>query len=342
LKRKDGWEPLCAKYGLNLPDVQGIDHGIAYAALNSKALDLTDAYSTDAQIGQFNLTVLKDDLGFFPKYRAVYLYRLGMPKLAIDAINAMGGTIDEAKMISMNVDAEKTKDFAHAASIYFSKKGVAAGPVQNKMWSNIAMWTLQHLKLVFWSLLAAVLLGVPLGIVASRGGWAGQLILGFSSMVQTIPSLALLTLLVAVPLLGLSFGTAVLALFLYSLLPIVRNTAVGLQSIPTSIKESAEAIGLEPNARLFKIYLPMASRTILAGIKTSAVINIGTATLAALIAQGGLGDPIIAGLAVNDMGTVLQGAIPAAVLALLAGGLFDLLDLVFIPKGLRLNVDTAS
>ncbi len=342
LKRKDGWEPLCARYGLNQPDVQGIDHGIAYAALNGKTLDVTDAYSTDAQIGQFNLTVLKDDLGFFPKYRAVYLYRLTLPKAAIDAINGMGGTINEAKMISMNVDAEKTKDFAHAASIYFSKYGVASGPVQDKMWSNIAKWTMQHLKLVGWSLFAAVLLGVPLGIVASRGGWVGQLILGFTSMVQTIPSLALLTLLVAVPVLGLSFYTAILALFLYSLLPIVRNTAAGLQSISPSIKESAEAIGLEPSARLFKIYLPMASRTILAGIKTSAVINIGTATLAALIAQGGLGDPIIAGLAVNDMGTVLQGAIPAALLALLAGGLFDLLDLVFIPKGLRLNVDTAS
>lgn len=342
LKRKDGWEPLCAKYGLNMPDVQGIDHGIAYAALNSKTLDVTDAYSTDAQIGQFGLTVLKDNLAFFPKYRAVYLYRLSLPKSAIDALNAMGGTIDEAKMISMNEDAEKTKDFEHAAGIYFVKNGSGGSPpLQNKMWSNIVKWTLRHLELVGWSLFAAVVAGIPLGIIASAGGWQSQIILGFTSMVQTIPSLALLTLLVAVPLLGLSIYTAILALFLYSLLPIVRNTAAGLQSIPPSIKESAEAIGLEPNARLFKIYLPMSSRTILAGIKTSAVINIGTATLAALIGQGGLGDPIISGLAVNDMGTVLQGAIPAAVLALIAGGLFDLLDIVFIPKGLRLNVETA-
>jgi osmoprotectant transport system permease protein len=346
LKRKDGWEPLCAKYGLKFPNVRGIDHGIAYAALNSKTLDITDAYSTDAQIGQFHLTVLKDDLGYFPKYRAVFLYRLTMPSTAIEALNAMGGTIDEAKMISMNEDAGDTKDFEHAAGLYFQRTQGAGSSTQatvpNTMWRNIGKWTLEHLELVAISLLIAIIVGIPLGIAASKPGPLGKLILGFTGMIQTIPSLALLTLLVAVPFLGISASTAILALFLYSLLPIVRNTAAGLQSIPESVKESAEALGLEPGARMTKIYLPMASRTILAGIKTSTVINIGTATLAALIGQGGLGDPIIAGLGLNDMPTVLQGAIPAAILALLAGWLFDLLDLVLIPKGLRLNVETAS
>jgi len=342
LKRKDGWEPLSAKYGLNFPNVTGIDHGIAYTALTSKALDITDAYSTDAQIGQFNLTVLKDDLGFFPKYRAVYLYRTSIPKEAVDALNSIGGTIDEGHMIAMNVDEAKTKDVEHAAGLYFAKSPGDVRAPANRMWPNIGKWTLQHLELVGASLLLAILVGLPLGIVASRRGLLSQFILGFTGMVQTIPSLALLTLLVAVPFLGLSPYTAILALFLYSLLPIVRNTAVGIQSIPISIRESAEALGLEPGARLVKIYLPMASRTILAGIKTSCVINIGTATLAALIGQGGLGDPIVAGLAVNDMPTVLQGAIPAAVLALLAGWAFDLLDLILIPKGLRLQLDSAG
>jgi osmoprotectant transport system permease protein len=338
LKRKDGWEPLCARYGLSFPDVQGIDHGLAYSALTSKALDVTDAYSTDAQIGQFHLTVLRDDLGFFPKYRAVYLYRLALPETAIDVLNGMAGTIDAAKMIAMNVDGVKTNDFEHAAGLYFAKGASSAQqPLQNKMWANIGKWTLRHLELVGLSLIVAIIVGIPLGIAASRPGIGSQIILGLTGMVQTIPSLALLTLLVAVPMLGISTWTAVLALFLYSLLPIVRNTAVGIQSIPLSIKESAEALGLEPGARLRKIYLPMASRTILAGVKTSTVINIGTATLAALIAQGGLGDPIIAGLANNDMHYVLQGAIPAAVLALLAGWAFDLLDLLIIPRGLRLQ-----
>lgn len=338
LKRKDGWGPLTRTYGLNLPDVQGIDHGIAYAALKSASIDVTDAYSTDAQIGQFNLYVLKDNLGFFPKYRAVYLYRLSIPQKAVTALNSLAGKIDEPLMIQMNVDAEKTKNFAHAASIFF--KDQAAAP-QNSMWSDIGRWTLRHLELVGISLFFAILIGIPLGIRASRRGWVSQLILGSTGVVQTIPSLALLALLVPVPGLGIRTITAVLALFLYSLLPIVRNTAAGLQSIPESTRESAEALGLEPWARLWKIYIPMASRTILTGIKTSAIINIGTATLAALIAQGGLGDPIIAGLAVNDTGTILEGAIPAAVLALAAGWLFDLLDLVLIPKGLRLNTETA-
>jgi osmoprotectant transport system permease protein len=185
-------------------------------------------------------------------------------------------------------------------------------------------------------LLLAVIVGIPLGIFASRGGAVGHVILGFASIVQTIPSLALLALLVPLPFFGISARTAIAALFLYGLLPIVRNTASGLQDIPRSLRESAVTLGLAPAARLWRIYLPMASRSILSGIKTSAVINVGTATLAALIGAGGLGEPILSGLNLNDHVTILQGAIPAALLALLVQWSFDLLDRVLIPKGLRL------
>jgi osmoprotectant transport system permease protein len=187
-----------------------------------------------------------------------------------------------------------------------------------------------------FSLLLSVIFGVPLGIVASRGGPIGHAILGFASIVQTIPSLALLALLVPLPFFGISVRTAITALFLYGLLPIVRNTASGLQDIPRSLRESAIALGLSPMKRLWEIYLPMASRSILSGIKTSAVINIGTATLAALIGAGGLGEPILSGLNLNDHVTILEGAIPAALLALLVQWFFDLLDRVLIPKGLRI------
>lgn len=338
LKRKDGWVPLSERYGLDLPNVQGIEHGIAYAALNSGALDVTDAYSTDAQIGQFDLTVLKDDLGFFPKYRAVYLYRIGLSPKAVDALNSLGGKIDEPLMIKMNVYAAKKQDYANAAAILFKQEGSVAAP---NMWRSIGENTVRHLELVGISMGFAILIGIPLGIRASRRGWFSQLIMSSTGVVQTIPSLALLALLVPIAGLGISTTTAVLALFLYSLLPIVRNTATGLQSIPESVRESAEALGLEPLARLTKIYMPMASRTILAGIKTSFIINIGTATLATLIGQGGLGLPIVQGLSTNDTSTILQGAIPAATLALVAGWIFDLLDLVLIPKGLRLNVQSS-
>ena len=157
-----------------------------------------------------------------------------------------------------------------------------------------------------------------------------------TGVIQTIPSLALLALLVPVPFFGISPRTAIAALFLYGLLPIVRNTATGLQDIAPAIRESAIVLGLEPFARFWKIHLPIASRTILGGIKTSAVINIGTATLAALIGAGGLGEPILSGLNLNDHRTILQGAIPAAILALLVQWSFDLLDRLLIPKGLRL------
>jgi osmoprotectant transport system permease protein len=189
-------------------------------------------------------------------------------------------------------------------------------------------------------LLIAVLVGVPLGIVASRSGLLSQAILGFFVVVQTIPSLALLALLVPLPFFGIGTQTAVFALLLYSLLPIVRNTATGLKDIPLPVRESAAALGLEPGAQLRKVYLPMALGSILAGISTSAVINVGTATLAALIGAGGLGEPIVSGLNLNDANTILQGAIPAAILAILVQGLFELIERLVVPRGMRLAAKT--
>jgi osmoprotectant transport system permease protein len=338
-RKKDGWAPLAARYGLNFPDVSGIDHGLAYKALLSNQIDVTDAYSTDAEIKEYDLEALKDDLGFFPKYRAVFLYRLDMPAGAIAALQKLAGTIDEAKMIQMNAVAKQTKNYAQAASIYFGASADTAATKSNeemRLAREISFYTWQHLWFVGISLFLAILIGIPLGIVASRPGALSQVILGVTGMIQTIPSLALLALLVPIKYLGISSTTAIVALLLYSLLPIVRNTATGLMDIPGPLRESAAALGLEPMAQLFKVYLPMASRTILAGIKTSAVINVGTATLAALIGAGGLGQPIIKGLSLNDTPSILEGAIPAAILALLVQWAFDGLDRVLIPRGLRL------
>lgn len=330
--RHDGWQPLTARYGLNMQNVQGIEHGLAYVSLNSGKIDLTDAYSTDAEIGEYHLVALQDDLNFFPQYKAIFLYRLDMPAKAVAALHTLEGTIDETSMVRMNVEAKRSKDYTEAASLYFGGKG---GVGNGRIWQEIAVRTGEHLTLVGVSLFAAILVGVPLGILAGRPGSFGKSILSLTGIIQTIPSLALLALLI--PLFGVSKLTAILALFLYSLLPIVRNTATGLQDIPGPMRKSAEALGLEPDARMRKVYLPMASRTILAGIKTSAIINVGTATLAAFIGAGGLGELIVKGLSLNDNDTLLQGAIPAALLALLVQGLFDLLDTALIPKGLRLQ-----
>jgi osmoprotectant transport system permease protein len=336
LDRQDGWRPLVARYQLNPRNVIGIDHALGYAALKNGSIDVKDAYSTDAKISQYDLVTLEDDLQFFPRYDAIFLYRLALPGSTIAALRKLESTLDEKKMIRLNATAERTKDYARAASLYFGYGARSTITGGESFSHKLARWTLRHLQLAGFSLLLSVIVGVPLGIWASRGGAIGQVILGFTGVVQTIPSLALLALLVPLPFFGISARTAIAALFLYGLLPIVRNTATGLQDIPRSLRESAIALGLEPGARLRKIFLPIASRSILGGIKISAVINVGTATLAALIGAGGLGEPILSGLNLNDHVTILQGAIPAAVLALLVQGLFDLLDRVLIPKGLRL------
>src|SRR6266480_4791766 len=287
LDRHDGWQPLRARYNLPQQNVVGIDHALGYAALANGSIDVKDAYSTDAKIEQNDLVVLEDDLQFFPKYEAVFLFRSSMSPDAINALRRLEGTLNEKRMIHLNMEAERTKNYTSAANLYFQDNGRSASFAGESFPHRLARWTLRHLELAGFSLLLSVMVGIPLGIVASRGGLIGQGILGFASIVQTIPSLALLALLVPVPFFGISVRTAITALFLYGLLPIVRNTASGLQDIAHPLRESAVALGLEPSARLWKIYLPMASRSILGGIKTSAVINIGSATRAALIGAGG-------------------------------------------------------
>ncbi len=334
LDRQDGWTPLSARYGLQMRNVRGIDHALGYAALANGSIDLKDAYSTDARIAENDLVVLDDDLHFFPQYKAVFLYRLDMDTRAVAVLETLVGTLDEARMTRLNSEAERTKNYALAAALYFGQKTVSPS---NDLIGNIERWTLRHLELVGASLFLGIIAGIPLGIRASRPGPVSNFILATSGVIQTIPSLALLALLVPLPFFGISPVTAIFALFLYSLLPIVRNTATGLQDIPMGVRESAAALGLEPHAQLWKVFLPLASRTILAGVKTSAIINVGTATLAALIGVGGLGEPIISGLNLNDYNTILQGAIPAALLALLVQFFFDGLDRIFVPKGLRLK-----
>jgi osmoprotectant transport system permease protein len=333
LNRQDGWEPLSETYQLSQFRPRGIEHGIAYAAIAADQIDVTDAYSTDAGISRYDLLVLEDNRSFFPEYRAVFLHRLDIPPAALASLDRLTSSITESEMIRLNSIAEKTTKYTEAAASYFGDSRESIRARAETYPQRLARWTARHLYLVGISLAMAILVGLPLGIMAARGGTTGQVILGAVGVIQTIPSLALLAFLV--PVLGISPNTAILALFLYSLLPIVRNTASGLQSIPNSLRESAAALGLTPSAQLTKVYLPLASRNILAGIKTSAVINVGTATIAALIGAGGLGEPIISGLSLNDNRTILEGAIPAALLALLVQWGFELMDRLVIPKGLR-------
>jgi osmoprotectant transport system permease protein len=338
LGRRDGWAPLQNQYGLNMPNVRGIDHTLGYLALLNGEIDVKDAYTTDAKIDENNLLVLADDLKFFPQYRAVFLFRLDTPPRAIQALRQLEGSLDEARMIRLNQIAEQSKDYALPADLYFKRTGGArnvSGP--EPLVRKLARWTIRHMMLVGVSLIAAIVIGIPLGIYATRPGLTSELILGMASLIQTVPALALLALLVPIPFLGISPITAIVALFLYGLLPIVRNTATGLRDIPPQIRDAAEVLDLKPRTRLLKIFLPLASPSILAGIKTSAIISIGSATLAALIGAGGYGEPIISGLNLNDHTTILEGAIPAALMGIAAQGLFSILDRIIIPRGLRIR-----
>lgn len=338
LDRNDGWPGLKQSYDLPQTEVTGLDHDLAYRGLDAGSIDVIDFYSTDAEIDYYNLKILDDDLNYFTEYNAVYLYRKDLNKYpdVINDLMKLESRIYETIMISMNSDVKlngKTESEVAAAYIhntFLIKTTFEEENLLDRLYHN----TKEHLFLVLISLSAAILLAIPLGIISYKNKKVGKIILSATGIIQTIPSLALLVFMI--PLLGIGSWPAICALFLYSLLPIVRNTFAGLEEISKSIKESAIVLGLTPFTILRKVELPIASRSILAGIKTSAVINVGTATLGALIGAGGYGQPILTGIRLDNVSLILEGAVPAASLALLVQWFFDLSERIIVPRGLRI------
>jgi osmoprotectant transport system permease protein len=326
LGRRDGWPGLRAAYGLPQKP-RGLDHGLAYEALAAGEIDLVDLYSTDAKIARYNIAVLADDRGFFPPYDAVLLYRAEVPSrfpAAFQSLRTLENRIDSATMVKLNARAEIDKlPFADVAREFLGGAGAARSGVGQALFApDFARLLAEHLALVFGSLAAAVLIGIPLGIVAARLRWVEQPVLVATGLVQTIPSLALLAFLI--PVTGtIGVWPALIALFLYALLPITRNTHTGLRQVPKDLKQAATALGLRAGTILASVELPLAAPTIMAGIKTSAVINVGTATIAAFIGAGGFGERIAQGLALNDHAVLLAGALPAAALALAVHAAFE-------------------
>ena len=350
LARADGWPALKRTYGLPMADPPALDHGLAYQALAKGQVDLIDVYSTDAQIGRLGLRVLKDDRGFFPRYDAVLLIRRSLPAAAQAALAPLAGRIDEATMIALNAEVELDgRPFAEVARGFLDRSapvGAASaasapraatsrpGLIAQILAPDLGRLLLQHLVLVFGSVLLAVAVGVPLGIAVQRHARLGALVLGAVGLLQTVPSLALLAFLIA--LLGtIGFWPALVALVLYALLPIVRNTQAGLASVPDGLRTAAQALGLRNGQALRCVELPLALPTLLAGVATAAVINVGTATVAAFVGAGGLGERIVAGLAVNDIDRMLAGAVPAALLALVVQAVFASLERLVVPGPLR-------
>jgi osmoprotectant transport system permease protein len=351
LQRVDGWIGLQKKYQLPQKGVRGLDHDLAYRELSVGSIDVMDVYYTDAKVAEYDLYLLEDDLQFFPRYDAVWLYRSDLQKRFpefVQSLKELEGRITQAEMLKLNslVESKKNTESSAASQFLKSTLNITSHIQESGMMERIGDRTLEHLDLVRRSLIPAILVAIPLGIGAQRYPKFGQLILAITGLIQTIPALALLVMLIPVAAalglssLGSGSETAIIALFGYSLLPIVRNTYTGLNTIPPAMRESAAVLGLSGYTRLLYIELPLASPTILAGIKTAAVQNIGFAALGALIGAGGYGQSILTGIRLNSTSMILEGAIPAALLAILVQVSFDLAERWIVPRGLRFSKNT--
>lgn len=333
LEREDGWPGLKRAYGLPF-SATGIEHALAYQAIAEGSLDVTDAYSTDGELLRYDLVLLEDDRRFFPRYLAAPLVRVDVGAQVIEVLETLGGSLDDAAAQALNAAVVVDGlSFADVAAGFLAERGVAAEAGGDDLWRSLAANTAQHLKLTLTALGAAVAAGLLLSLLIFRRAVAARLVVYLCGLLQTVPSIALLALMI--PLFGIGAAPAVVALFLYSLLPVVRNTVTALTTIDPTLLRVADAMGLSRRQQIRHVYLPLSMPSVLAGIRTAAVINIGTATLAAFIGAGGLGDPIVTGLALNDVSFILQGAVPAALLAIATELAFEGVERVAVPGHLR-------
>lgn len=351
LDRRDGMPGLRRVYDLNVASLVGMEHDLAYRALAEGAIDVSDGYSTDAKIVTQHLAVLVDDKHFFPPYEAAPLLRRDLVTrlpAVVDALALLAGRIDDETMRRLNHGVEgENRTPADVAATFLNQLGLSHTVVDTQtrahsllgvLWQrrrvtlDLATW---HLVLTGSAELLACLVAIPLGIVASRRPRLATLALGGAGVLQTIPSIALLAFML--PLFGIGAKPAIAALFLYGLLPILRNTVTGLRGIDHRIIEVGLGLGMTPAQLLRQVELPLATPVMLAGVRTSTVINIGTATLAAFIGAGGLGEPIVTGLTVMDVNLVLSGALPAALLAVLVDGVLAGVERWATPRGIRLT-----
>ncbi|MFQ5504808.1 MAG: glycine betaine ABC transporter substrate-binding protein [Planctomycetota bacterium] len=369
MNREDGYRGLAQAYGLELGEVRSLEHGLAYTAIRSGDIDLIDAYSTDGKLLRYKLRVLEDDRRFFPPYNAAPIVReetlRAHPELEA-VLNRLAFRLPDRVMQSLNyvVEAE-AQTFADTARAFLERESLVDGeradaasaraalervlevlpgagrpkPPEERsgffdLMSERAGETLrlvaEHIGLTLVAVLLAAAVAIPLGIAITKYERPRQVALGAAGVVQTIPSLALLAFMI--PFLGLGIEAAIAALFLYAVLPILRNTYTGIVEVDADLLEAARGMGMRPRQILTRVQLPLAMRTLMAGIRTSTVISIGVATLAAFIGAGGLGEPIVTGLYLDDTNLIMTGAVPAAALAILADVGLGRLELALQPR----------
>jgi osmoprotectant transport system permease protein len=349
--RPDGLAKLLEAYGVVPGTLRStsMDAGILYAALASDQVDAIAAFSTDGRIRSFHLRTLDDDRRFFPRYEAAVLVRSdivqGDPELRA-ALAKLQGTLTDAEMRELNLRVDEGhEDAASVARSFLVKKGLVAeradAPAQEPgllahFWRErayLARLVRQHLTLVAAALALATAVALPIGLALSRSKRLRGLVLGAINTLQTVPSLALLGFLV--PLLGIGVKPAIAALFLYALLPIVRNTVTGIEGVSREAVEAGVTLGLTDMQVLRYVQIPLALPTIMAGIRTSAVILVGSATLSSLVGAGGLGEPIFRGLSSVNGELILLGAIPAALLAIAIDRVLYLVETRLVSRGIR-------
>ena len=354
--RNDGLVGLARVYGLNPHAVRPLAPAVKYQALASGAVDVIDGYSTDGLLARYDLVTLIDDKHFFPPYEAAALISNRLDTEApgaVAALTLLSGRLDEKTMRQLNrrveVDGEDVKKVASDELAALGLTGVtrAKGSIQDApsgqqsgflryLWdrrATIAELTMRHLELVAVALFAAVIIAVPLGLGLERTRRIAEPTIGGLGVLQTIPSIALLAFMI--PFLGVGVAPALVALWLYALYPIARGTYTGVRDADPDAVAAAEALGTTPTQRLLWVRLPLAAPVIMAGIRTAAVITVGAATLAAFIGAGGLGEPIVAGLALADTRMILSGALPAAVLALAVDGVLAIVERLVAPAHRR-------
>jgi osmoprotectant transport system permease protein len=349
--RPDGLPGLTRAYGVRFAEVRALLPAVKYQALAAGEVDVIDGYSTDGLIARYDLVVLRDDKRFFPPYEAAALVSGELAErqpAAIAALTELSSRLDEATMRRLNQRLEVDREpVGRIAGDALSRLGLTAAPavmapaerweegsLLRYLWERRAElfgMTRRHLLLVVLSLAAAIALAVPLGLALERLSRGAEVVVRAAGVLQTLPGIALLAFMI--PLLGIGVLPAVVALFLYSLYPILRNTYTGVRDAAPDAVAAGRALGMTPRQILGHIRLPLAAAVIMAGVRTAAVINVGTATLAAFIGAGGLGDPIAAGLALSDTRMILSGAIPAALLALGVDGVLGVVERVVRPGG---------
>ncbi len=350
--RKDGLPGIQKAYGLAFRQVRPLAQAVKYQALAAGAVDVIDGYSTDGLISKYDLVVLDDDRHFFPPYQAAAIVsprmQTEMPG-AISALAELSGRIDVVSMRKLNarleVNQEPVERVARSELESLGLIGRTSAATQTSkgresfatyMWdrrSSLATALVRHILLVLIAVIAGILIAVPLGLWLEQLPSAAEPVIKITGVLQTIPSIALLAFMV--PLIGVGVWPALIALWLYSLYPILRTTYSGVRDADPQAVSAARALGMTSGQTLRYVRLPLAAPAILAGIRTAAVIAVGTATLAAFIGAGGLGEPIATGLALADTRLILSGALPAALLALVVDGILGWVENATTPAPLR-------